>query len=391
MDENGSIGLERLRARIFAPPDDAPWEIKGIAPALLLEQVRNTAPFLFEAGFTPDPSREPFLVTLQRQAMQPGPLDALGYYELCLSAHHASVATFVPTDVDVHIRLKLWRSAPGFDAVREMARLVDASLEWDFSRVTARVAIARESGERVAGHHGEWFSTIAAAYASVRRRDPDFGRYLEDRILGELQRQSDLYEEIEREQRGIARLVACAAIAHNLGDLDRVLDLWEIPTDSPLRARTTTHLRVGEIYKAMMAAENHRHYPLRKARALRRRAEYLLPTPPFLDEWGSRIATHPDLAPEEVGDVAEALVDGFEKVPGAVGYARALAGIEQSFRGGLNEICRHLPRKIAQRWKTGPLRQLCSVPRQRFEASWERAALKFKAGGLPGSVSTPRK
>jgi hypothetical protein len=96
-----------------------------IAPANLLELVRNTAPFLF--GGDPPPQR---YLRLLRD-FDGRPLSASGYYEFCLAAHWATAGTFVPTDVDNAIRWKLWQDASP-KLVAAQVDLVLESLSWDY-------------------------------------------------------------------------------------------------------------------------------------------------------------------------------------------------------------------------------------------------------------------
>ena len=106
---------------------------------------------------------------------------------------------------------------------------------------------------------------------------------------------------------GGAALQASAAIAHNFGDLDRVMDMWNLAPFDPLKLRfyklgvkpfdADGKLRhqgrlwvAGELYKSpimgsSMAAENHRHFALRKPKCLRR-SELGVPSA----SWRSRAA-----------------------------------------------------------------------------------------------------
>src|SRR5436309_2605790 len=115
------------------PHEHRPEQIsrRGIAPSLLLSQVRNTAPFLFteERAASDD---EPHLALLRRaaSALERSPFqenllfnDHFSYFELCLAAHHATVATFVPTDVDNHIRFKLWHPSLPLETIIAMVEL----------------------------------------------------------------------------------------------------------------------------------------------------------------------------------------------------------------------------------------------------------------------------
>jgi len=364
------------------PPRPAP---PGIPATILLSQIATSMPFLFE-GFLPTPEEPHLAALLQLYRGEPmGSPDVVEVFSLCLGAHHATVAGFVPTDVDVHIREKLWRFARPPERVA-MAELVLASRSWDYSRVSARWVRAPGSGARVSGHEGEWFSTAAAAYSSLRDLHTEVAGRVAEAIVQEVAREDRLLAELGTGDHIFELLRAATAVSHNLGDLDRVLEAWNLPDTDALRLRVHQmgHDRgrtlaprlwaAGCLNTELMAAENHRHFALRRPRCLRRHGDLLLGFGPFLDDWGMRVARHPGLSPEEVGEVAEALIDGFSRLPGTVGYARALAGIEDAFPGGLTALCRHLPRRQAQQLRTGPLRRLCSIPRVSFEGRWRATA-----------------
>src|SRR4051794_14305273 len=100
-----------------------------IGPQNLLGLVRNTAPFLFDAATRPEvpPPTSSRLIELGEPPRGWLNILALGeklsevdesskedggrgdYFALCLACHHATVATFVPTDVDSKIRGHLWQ------------------------------------------------------------------------------------------------------------------------------------------------------------------------------------------------------------------------------------------------------------------------------------------
>jgi hypothetical protein len=322
------------------------------------------------------------------------------YFALCLSAHFATVATFVPTDVDNQIRSKLWASGlPAFE-VSNMVDTVMAMHRWDCRAVSARW-VSGEDGWVVSGHNGEWFSVAAAAYGALRSRDKDRAREVLEAIADELEKHAALYREKKRQRDGIGLLKVATVIAHNLGDLDRVIDMWELADEDPLRllAYKAGHegtnrfggvlAEAGRLNKAFMAEENHRHFALRKPRALRGQADLLLPIGPLFDGWGETVARHPALSEEQKAEIAEALVDGWTwqrkqkpVEPGvrpAVGYARALSGMAESFPGGPGQLHRALPSRIAKEMRTGELHAASSVPRARFEESWSRMPFKFLA------------
>lgn len=368
----------------LAPPElETAWA--GIPPSLLLDQVANTAPFLFAEGFVPT-ADEPHFATLRRARERVSSskqweklLSLEDYFELCLAAHHATVATFVPTDVDVHIREKLWRRAEDTDVRLAMADTVMRSRRWSNARVSARSAGDGEG--KTSGHDGEWFSTAVAAYAALRRRRPDEAERLLSAILDELLRESEIFRRAMQNDDGIEVLRVATVLAHNAGDLDRVVDAWHLDDEDPLRrnAYKVGHERKGTfapffvagiVNKAMMAAENHRNFALRRPRCLRRSEKYLLPIGPFFDAWGHELARQPTLTARELGDVAEALVDGTQRLMGSVGYARALAGLEAGMPGGAAALHQEMPSRIAKLAKTGDLRSQINESESKFLGRW---------------------
>ncbi len=373
------------------PPSQLP---KGISPINLIAQVKNTVPFVFDPDWRlPSHSSHLHYLRSVARSLDDDPhreenFSHVEYFRLCLSAHHATCPSFVPTDVDNHIRLKLWLNTLSLDQRLAMADVVDESYLWDSSPVCTRI-VTSPSGEKVSGLQGEWFSTAAAAYGALKRKAPERAEDIRVQILQEIKRETEIYRSLREARQGIEMLKAAGTLAHNLGDLDRVIEMWELPDEDPLRATAfklgheesvisdPDLIQAGNLNKALMAIESHRHFPLRQPRPLRRSADLLLPCSPFLDDWGAIIARHPGLAPEEVGEIADALVSGWEKLGGAVGYARALRGIEENFSGGTSRLYQNVPARTARVLKAGELRKLMVIPQTRFEAMWNNAALKF--------------
>lgn len=349
---------------------------RGIDPARLLDQVRTGAPYALETPWDAAPERA-YLRELQDYDGRS--LDVVSYFRLCCCAHWATAGCFVPTDVDNTIRLKLWKLEGASREERlAMADVVLASLRWDYRPVTARKALLGD--EVVATHEGTWFSVAAGAYAALKDEAPAKASEVMDLALREARREAALFERLVRSGEALETLKACALLAHNFGDFDRVIDQWELPWDDPLRRAAYDAAEpgsplfggwpalAGELNKLLTAPENHRHLPLREARALRRKASLLLPVGPFYDDWGAAVARE---APEDVGSAVRALVDGWERQKvKAAGYPRALAGILEAFPGGLSRLEGFIPAKDARLLRAGPLRAALDVPSARFEAQW---------------------
>ena len=363
---------------------------RGISPETLLTHVDNTAPWI-RVGTAP---ASPYHQTLEAAFAGKRGFDHFEYFELCLCAHYATVATFVPTDVDNQIRRNLWHPGLDLSVSRRMASLALLSLSWDFRPVTARYQ-ALPSGAYVCGHQGEWFSVAVGAYAAHRASDPPLAEEVRARILGEVKAEAALYAALRRARDGAGLLKACTAIAHNLGDLDRVIDQWELPPADPLRASAyklghagaasagvtaserALLVEAGNLNKAFMASENHRHYPLRRPKGLRRGLELLLPLGPFFDAWGEAVGRSRLLEDRDRLEVAEALLEGFQKLSSPkvplYGYARALAGLQRSCARVLAELPSS-KRKLIER---GTLHELMRGEAKAFEAEWAKKALAF--------------
>ncbi|MEN9723048.1 MAG: hypothetical protein RJB38_1034 [Pseudomonadota bacterium] len=393
---------------------------RGIAPAILLQQVRNTVPFVFESqahGF----DQVPYLKELRDRATHSeGDLQALShfdYFRLCVCAHFGTVSSYVPTDVDNQIRFRLWHPGLPEDVLTAMVALTLEARHWNLTPVSARYVVGPKTGRVLSGLSGEWFSIAAAAYCASRKKNPELAQTIATAIREELCREAEILREFALARAGVGLLQAATTIAHNLGDLDRVMDQWELDSEDPLRkdCYKTGHedsprsqdptlrelrpwlLEAGALNKApltptSMADENHRHFALRAAKCLRRSPELLLPIAPFYDDWGRRLGRHPALTPEEIAEVVECLIDGWEKLK-PLGktqtYPRALAGIESSFPGGLARLCQYLPSRAAKTLRSGALRTYCATPQARFEEQWgTQALMKLKR---PGALSTSQK
>lgn len=346
----------------------------AISPGLLLEQVRGCVPFVF-AGPEPAGPRLRYLRVLRDY--DGGRLDAPGYYELCLCAHWATAGSFLPTDVDNAIRWKLWQDVqPGLVALQ--ARLVLESRTWDYAPVTARRVDTPEGP--LSTHEGTWFSVAVGAYAACRGPYPELSAELLDAMREEAGREDRAYAALSRDP--LAFLKASALISHNFGDCDRVMDQWELKPGDPLRealydaAKPGSRLYGGRLglagllHQRHLSADNHRHYPLRAPKALRRGADLLLPVGPFFDGWGRTVARHPDLTLEEKAEVVRALVDGWTRLHEPPGYARALAGFCEVFPGGREKLKKLLPGKDLRLLSSGSLKVAMDEPQARFEARW---------------------
>lgn len=349
-------------------------------------------PYLFA---DPNPLSDLPPAEIVRSFVEGTSLSHFEYFRLCVCCHYLSCATPVPTDVDNQIRFKLWPEGLPLTTALEMGQLVLSSHDWDFTRVSHRVSYGAVGTpwekEALHGHFGEWFTVSSAAYAALGRYRAAEAKALRqsifEAIVKETERHSNVFGSLWRANDGLGALLACASIAHNFGDLDRVMDMWKVPIEDPLRLRyyrvTATpfdperKLRfqgrlwtAGELYKSeiagsSMALENHRHFALRKPRVLRSLPSLRIPLGPFFDAWGGEVAAR--LSGEALDEVVTALMDGWERLDKTVAYGRALAAIV-----AVHPSLREGPRV---RDLTRSPRFKALLPREAFEAQWAARAV----------------
>jgi hypothetical protein len=378
-----------------------------IGPKNLLTLVHNTADFLFQdlRESPPLPSPGPGALA-NRAAPSLGFIDILrgaetfpwtghsetavfvDYFALCLSAHHATVATFVPTDVDSKIRGTLWLTAPSNAARREMFEVVRHSLGWDTGCLSTRCNEHSGVGP-VSGHNGEQLGVLAGSLGTFcADGDMEYAAMAADAIEAELERESQEFLFVAR-QRGmeIQALQLAASLTHNTGDLNQGIGYWrEVPAEAPYRERFEdfTKKRLGAyggafevaaaLYRAILSPEGHRHYPLRGVPALRKSRQLLLPLGPFLDDWGSMLGSTKLLNEVERAEVLAALLSGCKKIAGQQGYYRALAGMIDSLGGSLERVARHMPNSIRGLLKDSEIRKKIDMRRISFESQMKKRA-----------------
>jgi hypothetical protein len=363
------------------PPRDvwAPW----ISPATLVAQVRNTAPFLearfglsepghlIELGNSPDGFLRILANWQNILCASLGPAEQLqSYFALCLACHHATVATFVPTDVDTKIRGILWHESRDPEVLRPMLRLALAARAWTEDGISIR------SVRGVSGHNGEHWSAIAGGLGRLLELgDTASAEEAQAAIEAEIIREEAVFNEVAAERDAELDLLRLAmTLAHNRGDLTQGMGFWK---KTPLTATLMEHfatrgrfaLAVRIYQHTGLAAEGHRHYPLRPIKALRRSPATLLPLCPFLDEWGRVVAQL-----EESHEVLAALVMGSEKVQGQQGYYRAIAGMLTASSGAFERVAARMPNGAQRVLRSAEMRKLIAVPRVSFESMMRKRA-----------------
>lgn len=385
------------------------WQ-SWIKPTVILEQVWNTAPFLRdrETGEVPATSRLMnlgagplgFLKILQHA----GQIELAStraeqledYFALCLSAHHATVATFVPTDVDTKIRGLLWRES------REPAvlgRLLDLTLQmgnWTLKGISTRVDEVLSSGP-VSGHDGERLGALAGGLGRlIMIGEPGLTTGLtakaEAAIDSELEREAVAFRiALHEPGQELLALRLAMSLTHNVGDLDQGISFWDgkgMAHPSKERFHRLAHenqrpyqgsfAAAAAIYRAALASEGHRHYPLRPIRGLRQSADLLLPLGPCLDDWGALVGRHPALTPADRVEVLSALVTGCKKVPNQQGYFRALAGWREAAGRSYDIATTDSPNAVQKLMREATFRQMVAVPRVSFESMMRKKVIAVR-------------
>jgi hypothetical protein len=370
-----------LSKSLTKPPRDA-WAA-WIGPETLISQVRSTAPFLESRLPVAEPGRliefghspTGFLRILANWENMLSPNlnrdeQLQDYFALCLACHHATVATFVPTDVDTKIRGIVWRESGDPNVLRPMLRLALASRSWTEEGVSIRAI------RGVSGHNGEQWSAIAGGLGRLLElRDTVSADEAQAAVEAEIDREQAVFDEVAAERDAELDLLRLAmTLAHNRGDLTQGMGFWKrTPLTAPImdhlseRGRFSLAVRVYQ--HTGLSAEGHRHYPLRTVKALRLSPATLLPMCPFLDEWGGVVAQL-----EESHEVLAALVGGCQKIQGQQGYYRAIAGMRAASPGAFERAVTHMPNAAQRLFRGAELRKLIDVPRVSFESMMRKRA-----------------
>jgi hypothetical protein len=363
------------------PPRDA-WS-QWIGPETLISQVRSTAPFLQEMFPPAEPGRlidlggspDGFLriIANWESILAPNllPEEQLqDYFLLCLACHHATVATFVPTDVDTKIRGIVWRASSDPGVLRPMLRLALASRSWTEDGISIRAV------RGVSGHNGEQWSAIAGGLGRLLELgDTTSADEAQAAIEAEIDREQAVFDAVAEERDAELDLLRLSmTLAHNRGDLTQGMGFWKRtrtvgPLMDHLSERGRFALAVRIYQHTGLAAEGHRHYPLRPVKALRRSAATLLPLCPFLDDWGGVVAQLP-----ESHEVLDALVVGCRKVQGQQGYYRAIAGMQAASSGAFDRAAAQMPSATQRLLRDAEMRKLIAVPRVSFESMMRKRA-----------------
>ena len=380
--------------------NNAPRFAGMIAPETLISLVESTAPFLKDIPehLLPPPSQTSLIasgdhplgfVRILRDApllfncSLPTPQQHLDYFALCLACHHATVATYVPTDVDSKIRGILWDCTKDPEILRRMFTFSLSAMNWSLDGFSNRYTEIAGVGP-VSGHNGEMLGVLAGA----------LGVFLRNCLMDEVEAACNAIEkELEREatefnfvkeKKGFERqlLAIAGSLTHNIGDLDQGISYWpkeDLYEPFSRRFADFNHTHVSahqgaysrslKVYKALMASEGHRHYPLREVKALRQSPSLLMPLGPYLDDWGATVATSTLLTDSDKVVVLSQLLQGCKKIAGQTGYYRAIAGMSEALGGRFSRLIDDLPKSSRALMKERLVIQHLSTSKGSFEGS----------------------
>jgi len=343
---------------------------------LLLEQVKGTAPWAF--GLEPTLPSAPILERApeleERWRVNGGGEE---YFVALLAAHFTTVATFCPTDVDARIRQHAWSSLGGERLASAISRVEEVAT-WAVPPVSARYVVV--DGELLAGHQGEWFSVMAGALGrALALGDSAMVERTTAWIEAELSREASVVVQARKDGTDQELLCVVTTVAHNLGDLSRVVDTWRPEHAASERGRryqrlghedstrfAGAFLYAGDLNKRIMAKENHRFLPLRAPKALRRARALLLPFGPYFYEWGRLVGSTKLLDDAERAEVLFALAKLHERSKTEHGCLRAIAGIDAGYEGGVQKLARLGSPEDAAALKRGGVALALRLPESEF-------------------------
>jgi hypothetical protein len=369
-------------------------ELSGIAPNLLLKDVEVTAPFLFKNEINLEGKDRAYLAKLvfyKKNLNSLKHINLTEYFHICMAAHWATAGTFVPTNVDNQIREGLWKHKEVSGHIERMAKITIDSWTWNYEQVTNRKSYLTSTGQVMSTHEGTWLSVAIGAYnALIKHKKTELAQEVADVILAEIDKEEKLLIELREKRDHVNFLRTTALMAHNFGDLDRVIDQWNMNEDDPFRVRiyklghklnenySPILAYAGMVNKNFLSVENHRHMSLRQARCLRRSHRYLVPVGPFMDEWGRILGSDKNLTLTEKGEIVGAFFEGFKRQDQAYGYARAFHGLINELPDGLETLVAEIPFDVMAEIRKSRFWEIAQLSQEEFEAEFRKKLEDFE-------------
>lgn len=369
-------------------------EITGIGPNLLLKDVEVTAPFLFKGEVGLEGKDRAYLAKLVFYKKNLNALKHINlteYFHICMASHWATAGTFVPTNVDNQIREGLWKHKEILGHIERMAKITIDSWSWDYEQVTNRKAYNPGNGQVMSTHEGTWLSVAIGAYnALAKHKKTQLLNEVADVILSEITKEEKLLTELREKRDHVNFLRSTALMAHNFGDLDRVIDQWEMKADDPFKKRiyklghelnsqySPILVYAGQVNKKFLSVENHRHMSLRQAKCFRRSHKFLVPVGPFMEEWGAALGQSSELTLSEKGEIVGCLFEGYKRQDKAFGYARAYRGLVTNLPEGLGSLERDLSFDIIAEIKKSAFSDAASLSTEEFSEKFKKSLSEFE-------------
>jgi len=277
--------------------------------------------------------------------------------------------------------------------------VVVAWRDWDERLVCTRGEMCGVYG-LIGGHDGERLGVSSGALGAALSTPgaEDVAAAARTWIAEEVVREADaLRAAIDAVAEGAGDPLALLRLAwiatHNVGDLNQGISFW--PQSEPHLSAAEPFARLahenaqacGGVFLAakrlyhLVETEGHRNYPLRQARCLRPLPDLLLPLGPCLEAWGEQVARHRKLDNKDHLEVIAALVEGGRKVPGQVGYYRALVGLREGLGGTFDRLCDRLTSVDRKHLAEPEVRQRMMVSATSFHSSLSKQARAVVAQG----------
>lgn len=368
-------------------------ELSGIAPNLLLKDIEVTAPFLFKDELNLEGKDRAYLAKLvfyKKNLNALKHINLTDYFYLCMSAHWATAGTYVPTNVDNQIREGLWKHKEVPGHIEKMARTTIEAWNWNYEQVTNRKSYNPENGQVMSTHEGTWLSVAIGAYNALKKNKKEtLAEEVAHVILEEITKEEKLLLELQDKRDHVNFLRSTALMAHNLGDLDRVIDQWNMPEDDPFRKKiyklghrphpdySPILAFAGMVNKTFLSVENHRHMSMRQARCLRKSYRFLIPVGPFMDQWGKTLGEATDLSFMEKGEIVAHLYDGHKRQDLAFGYARAFGAMMKALPDGLDSLVADLPFDLVAEIKKSKFGLIAAVTEAEFINDYRKKLDEF--------------
>ncbi len=368
------------------------FELNGIAPNILLKHVENTAPFLFKGELDTKGDKREYLEKLRfykKNLKALAHINLTEYFHICMAAHWSTAGTFVPTDVDNQIREGLWKHKKILKHIEKMARITIDSWSWDYEQVTNRKSYNTHNDQVMSTHEGTWLSVAIGAYCALIKNDlNELAQEVADVILLEIKKEQDLLIKLREDRDHINFLRAAPLMAHNFGDLDRVIVQWDMLEDEFCKSiYKLGHIvnekydpilvYTGKVNKEFSSKENHRHMSMRQPKCLRKSHKFLIPVGPFMDKWGKDLGSTDLLSIQEKAEIIVALFDGYKRQDQAFGYCRAYGAMINAI-GNTDEVEAWIPFDLLAELKSSDFLQIAMISLSDFENDYIERLNKFE-------------